>query len=230
MAMGPSVPHDDVGTEGDANFASQRHRMVTTQLKRRGIADPRVLAAMSQVPRHAFVAPQQRGDAYLDRPLEIGGGQTISQPYTVAFMAQALQLQGAETVLEVGTGSGYAAAVLACLAAQVHSVERLPHLADAARRRLAEQHVDNVQVHVGDGMLGLPEQAPFDAIVVAAGAASLPQAYLDQLAGGGRLVIPIDEPAGHQAMYRFTRQGSSFTKEFLGNFVFVPLLSGAAAR
>lgn len=200
--------------------------MVSEQLQRRGIDNPRVLAAMRQVPRHVFVSAAQVPHAYEDRPLEIGQGQTISQPFTVAFMAQALQLQGPEKVLEIGTGSGYGAAVLAQLAAQVYTVERLPDLAAAAQRRLKELGYQNVQVKHRDGVLGLPEAAPFDAIVVTAGASQLPAAYLSQLSDGGRLVVPIDQDADQQAMYRFHRQGEAHHREFLGNFIFVPLVGG----
>ncbi len=209
-----------------AELEQQRLAMVTEQLQRRGIADPQVLAAMRQVPRHAFINASQLPQAYEDRPLEIGQGQTISQPFTVAFMAQALQLQGDEKVLEIGTGSGYGAAMLAQLAAQVHTVERLPELAAAAQERLAALGYANVQVHHRDGTLGLPELAPFDAIVVTAGAPQLPAAYLSQLHEGGRLVIPIDQAPRQQAMYRFRRQGETCVREFLGNFMFVPLVSG----
>ena len=212
----------------DELAACERHRlaMVSEQLQRRGIDDPRVLAAMRQVPRHAFVSAAQVPHAYEDRPLEIGQGQTISQPFTVAFMAQALQLQGPEKVLEIGTGSGYGAAILAQLAARVYTVERLADLAEAARRRLQELDYHNVQVEHRDGVLGLPEAAPFDAIVVTAAAPQLPAAYLSQLSDGGRLVIPIDQHAHQQAMYRFHRQGESHRREFLGHFMFVPLVSG----
>ncbi len=207
-------------------FEQRRLAMVSDQLERRGIDDPRVLAAMREVPRHVFVGALQEAHAYEDRPLEIGQGQTISQPFTVAFMAQSLYLQGTEKVLEVGTGSGYGAAILSRLAAQVYTVERLPELAAAARSRLGELGYHNVQVEHRDGVLGLPEQAPFDAIVVTAAAPQLPTAYLAQLADGGRLVIPIDQDANQQVMYRFRRHGDSHYREFLGYFAFVPLVSG----
>ena len=207
-------------------WKQRRQDMVSAQLQRRGIDDPRVLAAMREVPRHLFVSAAQASHAYEDRPLDIGQQQTISQPYTVAFMTQTLQLQGAEKVLEIGTGSGYGAAVLSRLAAQVFTLERLPELADAARRRLDQLGYQNVRVEHRDGILGLPEQAPFDAIVVTAGAPQLPAAYLSQLSDGGRLVIPIDHGDHQQAMYRFRRHGESHPREYLGNFMFVPLISG----
>jgi protein-L-isoaspartate(D-aspartate) O-methyltransferase len=224
-ASSPAAAH--ASADAQANELEQRRLvMVMDQLQRRGIEDGRVLAAMRQVPRHAFVAASQVPQAYEDRPLEIGHGQTISQPFTVAFMAQALQLQGDEKVLEIGTGSGYGAAVLGQLAAQVHTVERWPELAAAAQERLAELGYANVQVHHRDGTLGLPELAPFDAIVVTAGAPQLPAAYLSQLSDSGRLVIPIDQPPHQQAMYRFQRRGDNHVREFLGSFMFVPLVSG----
>ncbi len=207
-----------------SGFQDQRLWMVASQLQRRGIEDPRVLEAMRRVPRHLFVDPPLRHLAYEDRPLEIGQGQTISQPYTVALMTQALQLRGNEKVLEVGTGSGYGAAVLGTLAGEVYTVERLPKLAETARRRLSELGYDNVHVKLADGTLGLPDQAPFDAIVVTAGAKRLPEPYFDQLSERGRLVIPIDRMPHQQAMYCFRRQGDQREEEFLGNFVFVPLV------
>jgi protein-L-isoaspartate(D-aspartate) O-methyltransferase len=213
--------------ESEADFELLREEMVATQLAKRGIHDPRVLEAMRRVPRHRFVAPELRSAAYADRPLEIGHGQTISQPFTVAFMAQALHLQGEEKVLEIGTGCGYGAAVLGQLCGQVHSVERLPRLADTARRRLAQLGYDNVRVYQGDGTLGLPAHAPYDAIVVTAGAARLPEPYFKQLAEGGRLVIPLDQLPHRQAMYCFQRRGQERTETFLGNFVFVPLISNS---
>ena len=164
---------------------------VDRQLRRRGIGDERVLAAMSRVPRERFVPADVRAHAYDDAALAIGHGQTISQPYVVACICQALSLAGGETVLDVGTGSGYQAAVLAELAADVVSIERVESLARAARATLAETGYERVEVVVGDGSVGLPERAPFDAIAVAAAAPAPPQSLLDQLAAGGRLVAPI---------------------------------------
>ena len=202
-----------------------RHKMVTDQLQRRGICDPRVLAAMERVPRDEFVPEVLRGAAYDDAPQPIGYGQTISQPYTVAFMAQVAQLAGGERVLEVGTGSGYGAAVLAHLAAAVYTIERINELYDEAWARLARLGYGNVRVYHGDGSLGLPQQAPFDAIVVTAGAGQLPEAYLEQLADGGRIVIPIGTH-GRQQMVRITRRSDQFHQERLGSFGFVPLVEG----
>src|SRR5215213_7536285 len=173
------------------DFAALRSEMVERQLRRRGIEDERVLAAMGAVPREAFVPPRLRRRAYADSALPIGEGQTISQPWIVAAICQALRLEGGERVLEVGTGSGYSAAVLSRLAGEVVGVELQPVLADGARRTLAELGVGNVEVVVGDGGAGLPERAPFDAIAVHAAAPAVPRELLDQLADGGRLVAPV---------------------------------------
>ena len=165
--------------------------MVEWQLRRRGISDERVLAAMAEVPRELFVGESQRRRAYADSALPIDAGQTISQPWIVAAICQALELTGSERVLEVGTGSGYQAAVLAELAAEVHTIERIPELAAQARENLEAAGYDRVLVHVGDGSLGLPEHAPFDAIAVAAAAPRLPQQLYDQLEPRGRLAVPV---------------------------------------
>jgi protein-L-isoaspartate(D-aspartate) O-methyltransferase len=165
--------------------------MVDRQLRRRDIADERVLQAMERVPRERFVPPDLRRRAYDDAALPIGGGQTISQPYMVAAICAALDLTGRERVLDVGTGSGYQAAVLAELAAEVDTIERLPELAEQARRNLASAGYEQVRVHVGDGSRGLPERAPFDAIAVAAAAPGLPQTLYEQLKPRGRLVVPV---------------------------------------
>jgi protein-L-isoaspartate(D-aspartate) O-methyltransferase len=208
------------------NFDLLRHKMVTEQLVRRGIADARVLEAMGTVPREKFVSPNLIAKAYDDCALPIGYEQTISQPYTVAFMCQEARLRRSDTVLEVGTGSGYGAAVLAELVQAVHTVERIEPLFQAAAERLAELGYGNVRAYLDDGSLGLVREAPFDAIICTAGAEFLPTAYQDQLAFGGRLIIPIG-PVGHQQMYRFTRTGDNFYGDNLGNFGFVPLVSEA---
>lgn len=207
-----------------SNAAEQRRWMVERQLRTRGISDGRVLQAMQTVPREAFLPRTLQEFAYQDSPLPIAHGQTISQPYTVAFMCEALRLTGTEKVLEIGTGSGYAACVLACLSEQVFSVERISELASLARRRIAATGYGNVKVTCGDGTLGLPEEAPFDAIVVTAGAPQLPAAYRDQIADGGRIVIPIGSTETNQRMCRFTRHGSELMVEDLGSFTFVPLI------
>lgn len=205
-------------------YADLRRRMVAEQLRDHGISDPRVLAAMGKVPRDEFVPPELRDAAYEDGPLPIGYGQTISQPFTVAFMCQALQLTGTETVLEIGAGSGYSAAVLSLLATSVFSVERVAGLAEEARKRLARLGYANVEVMTADGTLGLPAKAPFDAIVVTAGAETLPDAYVRQVRVGGRIVIPIGEYRYNQTMYRFTRLEEELRIENLGSFAFVPLV------
>ena len=173
-------------------------RMVDEQLRGRDIADTRVLEAMEQVPREAFVPPDLRRRAYDDAALPIGSGQTISQPYMVARILEELGLDGDERALDVGTGSGYQAAVLAQLAQEVHSIERIPELAEQARRNLEEAEIGNVEVHIGDGSRGLPNQAPFDAIAVAAAAPDVPKALYDQLKIGGRLVVPVGKRHGQR--------------------------------
>lgn len=172
--------------------------MVAAQLRGRDIVDERVLRAMEAVPRELFVDDADRGRAYDDAALPIGGGQTISQPYMVARICEALKLRGDERVLDVGTGSGYQAAVLAELAPEVHTIERLEPLAEAARRRLEDAGYTNVHVHVGDGTLGLPGQAPFDAIAVAAAAPGFPETLYRQLKPRGRLVVPVGTSRGQR--------------------------------
>lgn len=198
--------------------------MIDEQLRPRGIHDERVLAAMGQVPREAFVPDDLRHEAYHDCALAIGLGQTISQPFTVAYMCQALELRGAERVLEIGAGSGYGAAVLSELAREVYTVERIGELAEEAERRLQRLGYDNVHVRSGDGTLGWPEQAPFDAVVVTAAAESIPEALVGQLCAGGRLVIPVGEYGSGQRMQRLTLHDGRLTAEDLGAFSFVPLI------
>jgi protein-L-isoaspartate(D-aspartate) O-methyltransferase len=173
------------------DFPAERKAMVEDQLRSRGIASGRVLDAMERVPREAFIDADDHKRAYHDMPLAIGFGQTISQPYMVALIAQTADVRDDDKMLDVGTGSGYAAAVLAELGADVHTIERIPELAAKARRRLDEAGYENVTVHTGDGSLGLPAEAPFDAITVAAAAPELPMTLYEQLVPGGRLVVPI---------------------------------------
>ncbi len=214
-------------TEGAA--AARRERMVRLQIANRGITDERVLDAMRSVPRESFVAPGYEDFAHEDRALPIAEGQTISQPYVVALTADAARLRATDRVLEVGTGCGYAAAVFGRLAREVHTIERLPGLVDVARRNLAAAGVGNVIVHEGDGSLGLPEQAPFDAILVAAGGPRVPQAYKDQLAPGGRIVMPVGGGYDAQRLLRLTLSDDGrFTTDDLGPVRFVPLVGREA--
>ena len=179
-------------------FAEARRLMVETQLRARDILDERVLVAMERVPRELFLPPEDRDYAYDDAALAIGAGQTMSQPYMVARICETLALRGQERVLDVGTGSGYQAAVLAELAAEVFTIERIPELAERARANLAAAGYERVDVRVGDGTLGLPEEAPFAGIAVAAAAPDIPETLYDQLELGGRLVIPIGGPGGQR--------------------------------
>jgi protein-L-isoaspartate(D-aspartate) O-methyltransferase len=197
--------------------------MVAEQLRRRDIVDPAVLAAFAKVPREAFVAPSQASFAYDDSPLPIGFSQTISQPYVVALIMQALAFTGSERVLEVGTGSGYAAAILGTLAREVDSIERIPELAAAAAELLARLGYVNVRVHCADGSLGWPPGAPYEAIAVSASAPRPPPPLLEQLAPGGRIVLPIGDERT-QRLLRITREGDRFREEDLGDVRFVPLV------
>ena len=205
-------------------FARRRAAMVREQIEARGVRDARVLQAMRELPRERFVRPGWEAEAYDDNPLPIAAGQTISQPYIVAFMSEALQLRGGERVLEIGTGSGYAAAVLGRLAKEVHTVERHAVLADGAAAVLSALGADNVQVHTADGTLGWPAAAPYDAIVVTAAGPEVPVALLAQLAVGGRLVMPVGEREGAQWLLRLTRVNEHETRrEELMGVRFVPL-------
>jgi protein-L-isoaspartate(D-aspartate) O-methyltransferase len=204
-------------------YVPQRLEMVEKQLRQRGIRDAAVLAVMTAVPRHEFVANELRSHAYEDAPLPIGGGQTISQPYIVAAMTTALHLQPGDRVLEIGTGCGYQAAVLSRLAREVFTIERRPELASAASRLLAQLDYSNVHVHCGDGTFGLPEIAPFDAILVAAAAPEIPKPLLAQLAERGRMIIPVGG-ADHQELQLVERHGGAFPAKILEGCRFVPLV------
>lgn len=213
-----------MGTETQVDaFAVQRRNMVKEQLRSRGICDQRVLDAMARVPRHEFVAPELRGQAYDDHPLPIGEEQTVSQPYIVAAMLESLALEPSAMVLEVGTGSGYQTALLAELAQWVFSVERLPRLAETAAGRLARLGYKNVTVIVGDGSLGLPEHAPYDAIVVSAAAPQIPQALFDQLRENGRMIIPVG-PAHAQELQLVRKHEGGAISTSLDACRFVPLI------
>jgi protein-L-isoaspartate(D-aspartate) O-methyltransferase len=200
-----------------------RDTMVAQQLIKRGVEDPRVLQAMRDTPRHLFVPARQRAMAYEDMPLSIGYEQTISQPLMVAMMTAALQLRGRERVLEIGTGSGYQAAILARLAGVVFSIERIPELAAEARTTFAMNGIMNVHVLVGDGSLGLPEHGPFDAIIVTAASPKIPPALADQLKPGGRLIIPVGDRL-EQTLIRVTMINHEPHIERLGGCRFVPLI------
>jgi protein-L-isoaspartate(D-aspartate) O-methyltransferase len=201
-----------------------REEMVERQLMRRGIHDPLVLNAFHSVPREEFVPDALREFAYHDTPLPIDEGQTISQPYIVAVTVQALGLRGGERVLEVGAGTGYAAAIMSCIVDLVDTIERHSSLAETARERLERLGYSNVRVHQGDGSLGLPEHGPFDAIAVAAAAPEVPRALLEQLRPGGRLVVPVGPDGARQTLVRVTRQASGFVEEALADVRFVPLV------
>ena len=199
-----------------------RELMVSEQIARRGVTSPRVLEAMRSVPRHRFVPEDSQAYAYDDYPLPIGQGQTISQPYIVALMTQLLQLEGNEVVLEIGTGSGYQAAVLASIAKTVHSVEMLPELSERAARILSELGYSNILLHVADGSLGWPTAAPYQGILVTAAAPKPPQALLDQLAEGGRIVIPVGD-RGNQVLQVWENANGGFSHEDIIPVAFVPL-------
>lgn len=206
------------------NYAAARHNMVERQVIARGVTDPVVIAAMREVPRHLFVEEALRTQAYGEATLPIGERQTISQPYMVASMSAALCLQRHDQVLEIGTGSGYQSAILARIVRRVLSIERIPELARQARRVLDATGCGNVQIRVGDGTLGWPEEAPFDAIIVTAGAPAIPAIYRQQLAIGGRLVIPVGD-RNAQLLLRVVRTGeTSYREESLLDCRFVPLI------
>ncbi len=206
----------------------ERERLVRETIEARGVKDPRVLAAMRRVPRHRFMPKSIQSRAYEDRALPIGEGQTISQPFVVASMSEHAGVQKGETVLEVGTGSGYQAAVLAELGARVFSIEIVPALAERARETLASLGYDGVEVRTGDGYRGWPEHAPFDAIVVTAAPDHVPQPLLDQLAVGGRMVIPVGQ--GVQDLRLITRDEKGLHERTLYGVLFVPMTGEAQER
>lgn len=208
----------------EAEWAAQRARMVREQLATHHLRDPRVLAAMAKVPRHEFVPPEHRIFAYDDGALPLYLGQTVSQAFTVAYMCEAARIEPRDRVLEIGAGSGYGAAVLAELAAEVHTIERLEALAELARDNLDRTGYSRVQVHVGDGTLGWSAAAPYDAIIVTAGGPRIPETLRSQLADGGRLVMPIGETPREQTLVRVTRHGATWSENRLGAFRFVPLV------
>jgi protein-L-isoaspartate(D-aspartate) O-methyltransferase len=214
-----------IGIMPKADFARARAEMVEHQIARRGVCDPLVLEAMGRIPREAFVLPGWEDEAYEDQPLPIADRQTISQPYIVAYMIEAAGLRPGDRALEIGTGSGYAAAVMAAIAARVYTIERHPGLAETACQRLRELGLHNVEIRVGDGTLGWPEAQPFDAIIVTAGGPKVPTELREQLAIGGRLVIPVGDTTHRQSLVRVVREGSTdFREEALADVAFVPLI------
>ena len=208
---------------GTDPWESARERMVATQIAARGVGDEKVLAAMRRVPRHLFVPAEVRGSAYSDYPLPIGHGQTISQPYIVAMMTSLLQIQPDDRLLEIGSGSGYQAAVLGILAREVISIERIPEVAQLAKKNLADAGITNVTVVIGDGTLGFPGGAPYNGVLITAATPSIPSPLVEQLAEGGRLVAPVGS-RDLQELVRLTRKGHDLTRESFGGVVFVPLL------
>ena len=203
-------------------YTRLRTEMVAAQIARRGLRDPRLLAAFQHVQRHLFLPQPLRSHAYEDRPLPIGQNQTISQPYIVALMTSLLELKGEENVLEIGTGSGYQAAILSIMARTVHSIERHQELADAGRARLVRLGYYNVQVHCADGSSGWPQAAPYQAIIVTAAAAAIPKPLLEQLVEGGRLVLPIGGSQG-QVLQLWTRESGRLDYQDILPVSFVPM-------
>jgi protein-L-isoaspartate(D-aspartate) O-methyltransferase len=219
---------DDAGGEADARWAAARRKMVAEQLVARGIVDGRVLAAMSAVPRHLFVPPDGRAEAYGDFPLPIGLDQTISQPYVVAYMTQALEVREDARILEIGTGSGYQAAVLARLCREVYSIEVVPDLSARAASTFASLAIGNVSLRVGDGYRGWPEKAPFDGIVVTAAPPEIPQPLVDQLAVGGRMIVPVGDLYQDLVLIERTEDGVRTSKVLPVRFV--PMTGEAQRR
>lgn len=219
----PTAHRGDRHDSAEPNdLGSARERMVARDIAARGVHDDRVLEAMRTVPREDFVPDRRRQSAYEDHPLPIGHAQTISQPFIVALMAEAARIGPHDVVLEIGTGSGYGAAVLSHLAREVHTVERIPELAETASVHL--QGYPNVEVHTGDGTLGWAAAGPYDAIVVTAAGAQVPPELTEQLTEGGRLVIPVGEQSRTQSLLRIERHGAHLTTEDLGAVAFVPLI------
>lgn len=214
--------------DADRTFSHMRGHMVDSQIEARGVRDPRVLAAMRTVPRHLFVPEALRGEAYEDHPLPIGGGQTISQPYIVALMSELLDLDGSERVLEIGTGSGYQAAVLGELAKDVFSMEIVPVLAERSEKQLKDMGYKNIRVICGDGYAGWPEEAPFDAVIVTAAPDHVPDALVSQLKPGGRIVVPVGR--GSQDLVLGVKIETGLSTESVIPVRFVPMVKGKENR
>jgi protein-L-isoaspartate(D-aspartate) O-methyltransferase len=214
-----------VSSSEEETFAELRERMVIETIERRGVTDEDVLSAMRAVPRHLFVPEDEQDYAYGDHPLPIGYGQTISQPYIVALMTELLELRQGDKVLEVGTGSGYQAAILAEIpGVEVYTLEIVPELAESARERLEELGYTDVYCRQGDGYYGWPEHAPFDAIIVTAAPDHVPPPLVDQLAVGGRMVVPVGPPGGYQTLWKLVKQPDGEVKNYnMGGVAFVPL-------
>ena len=226
----PAGPaHSFAAQISEADFARSRDEMIERDLRSRGIKSARVLEAMRLVPRHRFVPEEQRGAAYQDRPLPIGDGQTISQPYVVALMSELLDLKGGEKVLEIGAGSGYQAAVLSRLAEEIYTIEIIPSLAVRAQETLTRLGYGNISVKTGDGFFGWEEKSPFDAILITAAAEKIPEPLWRQLREGGRLVMPLGEPRGNQQLVRVRKVGGRQQIENVTAVVFVPM-TGAVER
>lgn len=219
----PATLETQIGGSDQPAFESARRAMVERDLRGRGIKDRRVLEAMASIPRHRFVPARLQSSAYDDRPLPIGKGQTISQPYIVAFMTELLELQGTERVLEIGTGSGYQTAVLGKLAAEVFSIEIIPQLSEQAKNVLDQLGIRNIQLKAGDGFFGWAEKAPFDSILVTAAAAKIPERLWRQLREGGRLVMPLGAEGQSQKLIRATKTAGKQTIEDITDVLFVPL-------
>ena len=224
-----AAPVEDQAAQAD-RYAGPRREMVAQQLRARGIGNAKVLAAMERVPRQEFVPPLVRALAYTDRPLPIGHGQTISQPYIVAFMTEALKPAPTDRVLEIGTGSGYQAAVLAELVAKVYTIEIVQPLGERARADLARLKYDNVQVRIGDGYEGWPEHAPFDAIIVTCSPEHVPQPLVDQLRDGGRMIIPVGDAHSGQELVLLEKRGTQVVQRAVLPVRFVPMTGRAQGR